>query len=102
MKRVVFSKKTENIELKNVNGSNTYVYITDGGTIYVLSKLGERYVDCTYGKYHYGFVNVSKINTTPTFRAMGLDNAVGKAMSSGRNVMEFNTFTDFMKWKLKL
>lgn len=107
MSRIVLTKKTaETVLLQDTMRSNTYIYTSNAGGIWVLSKLGRYVCDKTdelgRGEYHYGFIRVDKMDEVPTFCAKDDRISIEKAINSGRKVLEFDTFGDFMKWRLKI
>lgn len=102
MKKVVISRDEPTITVENVTTDNVYAYVTGGGRLFVLSRLGAKHVPNKHGEFHYGFVPISKTNDVPNFLGIDAKQSITKASNSGNTVMEFNNFTDLMKWKLKI
>jgi len=109
MKIVINETNTETSLVSDVTQDKCYVYINPAGGVWILSKLG-RYVVNTIqdhdklarGRYHYGFLRMDRINEVPVFTTATMRETVEKALNSGRKVLEFDSFGDFMKWKLKI
>lgn len=89
------------IRLRNARGSKLYVYRSEKGTLYILSKLGNGFRPNFYGEYHYGFINISSTNTKPSFCAKTLKDSIQRALNSGRIVMEFENLSEVIAWKTK-
>lgn len=108
MKIVLEEQDAQTVLLSDVVLGKTYIYTGNAGGIWVLSKLGRYHCKGIQdhdtlgrGEYHYGFVRVDKTEDVPVFTAKYDRDSVEKALKSGRKVMEFNSFGDFMRWKLK-
>ncbi len=108
--RIVLKEQdAKTVLLSDIVQSKVYIYTGNAGGIWVLSKLGRYHHKgiadhdkLGRGEYHYGFVRVDNTNDVAVFTALRDYDAIEKALNSGRKVLEFDSFGDFMKWKLKI
>ena len=107
-KIVLTSRAADTVLLQDIARAKTYVYTSNTGGLWILSKLGRYVTDNSHadklnqGKYHYGFVRIDKVDEVPVFTTANHYDSIEKAINSGRKVLEFDTFREVMKWKLKI
>ena len=102
MKQVELNNDTPRINVGEINQNKKYAYQSDSGELHVLSKLGDRYVDNVFGRYHFGFVNVSRTERPPVFLAKEMKDTITKALNRGRVIVEFNSLKELLEWKLNI
>lgn len=102
MKIVVGKEPKETTSVSDVKKSKLYVIILPSSQLCILHRLGYQYSGQNkYGYFHYGFVNLSKPHSAPTFRADRHKDSVRKALNRGNTVMEFENLTELLNWKFK-
>lgn len=93
------------VELSKLNpSSKVYALMVPSGQLSILHKLGYGYgsqYSEDWALYHYAFINISKSSSRPTYRARTARETIQKAINRGNTVMEFETLTDLLQWKLK-
>ena len=102
MKHVELNTETPRINVDEIDQNKKYAYQSDSGDLHYLSKLGNRYVDNFFGRYHYGFVNASRTERPPVFLAETMKDTITKALNRGRVIVEFNSLKELLEWKLNI